>query len=165
MPIFPGRDQLLPDEMPILPGRDQYLAPTSCLFENYASSAKLVSVPVTKLFLQYVYIGGWRGLRKISQVTAMNVYWLQFMSVGLVLVSHDDKILPSFDFTEAMPLRGGGSLRQLSGLWSSFDWVHSTFLWYLKVMLSRLFDDARILEMMCLFNDHGCLVLSRRTNH
>ena len=32
------------------------------VFENYAASAKSVSVPVTLLFVQYVYIGGCREL-------------------------------------------------------------------------------------------------------
>jgi len=37
------------------------LAPTSCVSKNYASSGKSMSVPVTKLFVQYVYIGGTMG--------------------------------------------------------------------------------------------------------
>ena len=43
----PSRDQLLPDAVPDL--------------ENYDASPKSVSVPVTLLFVQYVYIGGTMG--------------------------------------------------------------------------------------------------------
>jgi len=38
---------------------DQDLPRRRACFKNYACSEKPMSVPVTKLFLQYVYIGGW----------------------------------------------------------------------------------------------------------